>query len=278
MREGVAALLLRLGLGGTLVWLGLDVLLNASPVTRIASRFGVLTGMFGMTAPQIAESLGWLHIVLGIGLILGIFVRLVAVLVVLLTLLAIARMGVFDLAKSKDFGIIGGALWLMLTGSTLLSIDSFLANVRTLVWLAPDLPAGRLANMFLGIGLGAVFLLNGALTFFQIGTLAGMLQNDPLLALLRQQFTPMLIAQVLGGVQIVLGLLLVLGWIRVVAGTLAALLIAVFMARLGMLDSMLLKDPALLSVALAIATLGLPSSTGRHNIGRSMRSRRASSR
>lgn len=122
-----APLLLRLSLAGVYIWFGVSQL--TSPNIWMSMVPDWATGMSGMTAATIINLNGWFEIVAGVLLVLGLFVRLLGV-VLGGHLLLIARELGINAVGVRDFGLAGATLALALFGADDFSLSKYIKDRR----------------------------------------------------------------------------------------------------------------------------------------------------
>lgn len=256
-QSDLALATLRLLVAIALLWMGVDKLNHPDSVSRLAARLGEVGPQANVTA--LLQLYGWLEVALAIALLVGLGTRYAAGGVAALALLALARTGFDSIIKSKDFGLAGGALAIVLLGAGAWSLDAWLTRRKS-----SGLPPGdsaskqRLALLLLRSGLAATFLWNGldklsgaddiARTLVNLGTIPPW----PIVS----TADPVALMLVLGWFEIALALMLLTGLFARVSAMVALLLMGLFMLRIGVFNGMMVKDVGLSGVALGITLIG----------------------
>src|SRR3989344_4080359 len=123
MTMGLSSFLLRLGLG--VVFLGFGIGKFTGDIWAESMRQMVLVQKFPGGADLAILVVGGIEVVIALLLVLGLFARVVAAVAALelVVILVLLRFG-----EGRDVGLLAGALSLVLTGSTFLSLDAVRSN------------------------------------------------------------------------------------------------------------------------------------------------------
>ena len=116
-----APFMVRLGLGGVLIWFGVDALLNPGVWSALVPKW--ILSISHLSADTFMYLNGLIEIILGLLLLIGLWTRLIASLTALLLLGIIFNLGYGDLAV-RDVGLLLGAISLICSGPGGGSLDS----------------------------------------------------------------------------------------------------------------------------------------------------------
>jgi len=121
MLKDYSSLILRLGLGLTLLWFGITSILEPEVWSSLVPSFIPIQPITAVILLAIFQ------VIISILIILGLFTRLVALLMALSLIPIILSLGYNDVAI-RDFAILMAAISLAMSGSNKLSLDSKFKN------------------------------------------------------------------------------------------------------------------------------------------------------
>ncbi len=128
MFEEYSSLLLRLGLGSTFLYFGIYEKLLKPEITK--AIFENLNVTIPIPLGLFITLFGILEVIIGSALILGFYTRIAAIIAALMIGTIIMQLGF--LAVPRDPALFAIALSLIMTGSTILSLDRYFARKRYL--------------------------------------------------------------------------------------------------------------------------------------------------